>query len=172
MRIYLVGYMGSGKTTVGRRLANALEWQFIDMDHYIEKQQNKSILEIFNEEGEDTFRKLEQQAIKDSFSWQKTIISTGGGTPCFNNNMDLLINNGLCFYLYMPAKALADRLKQSKKQRPLLEHISPMELDDFIKTNLQKREAFYFRSHFTIDVLNPYSIQILMNRIKEHYNII
>lgn len=171
MRVFLTGYMGSGKSTIGRKLANALGWRFIDMDHHIEKQYGKSISGIFKDEGENKFRELEQRAVKESCIWQKTVVSTGGGTPCFNNNMELLTSNGLCFYLYMPPKALADRLLQSKKERPLIKDLSLSELENFIKNNLQEREEFYYKSHFTVDVLNAYIVQIMADKVKEHYNV-
>ncbi len=120
MNVILIGYMGSGKTTLGKKLSSRLGLKFIDTDSMIEKQQNCSIQEIFNTKGESYFRELEKKLIFELKKEQNLLISTGGGLPCFNDLMAELNELGITIYLKRPAKELANRVIRSKKKRPLL----------------------------------------------------
>jgi shikimate kinase len=142
-RVYLTGFMGSGKTTVGQMLARTLNWQFIDLDQHIEKQQGQSISHIFETKGEEVFRQMEHQALKEVAELSNVIISTGGGTPCFHGNMDLMNQSGLTIYLKLNAEILKDRLMPARKSRPLIAKKSSSELLVFIREKLAEREPWY-----------------------------
>ena len=167
MRVYLTGYMGAGKTTAAKRLANKLGWTFIDLDKYIEVKHQAKITDIFKEQGEASFRDFEKRALGDTLLWQRTIIATGGGTPCFNNLMQTMTENGLCIYLKMPAKALVSRLMKNRKSRPILKDIPINEFADFIERSLQERERFYKQSHFTFEALDREIVNKLLDCVLE-----
>lgn len=150
MRIYLIGYMGCGKTTLGRKLAEHAGLQFIDMDDYIEKRNCKTVPQIFAEEGEAEFRKKENKALKELSEFTGVVIATGGGAPCFFDNMDLMNRTGKTIFLNIDPKILASRLMESKTERPLIKGKSKDELVDFIDETLKKRNEFYTRAHFQI----------------------
>jgi shikimate kinase len=144
MKIFLVGYMGSGKSTLGKRLANALEIPFLDTDTEIERIQGKSISAIFQDEGEEHFRQLEEKyliSLKDVH--ERTVYATGGGMPCFYDNITLLNELGATVYLKRPASELLHRLVNSKKERPLTVGKTKEELYKFIDQHLSEREPFY-----------------------------
>ncbi|MDX1283623.1 MAG: shikimate kinase [Draconibacterium sp.] len=150
MRIYLIGYMGCGKSTLGRKLAKHLDLQFIDMDHYIEERNYKTIPQIFAEEGEDEFRKKERKALEELSEFTDIVIATGGGAPCFFDNIDLMNNTGKTVYLNIHPKILADRLLKSKTERPLIKGKSKEELITFIDETLKKRNTFYTQAKYQI----------------------
>jgi len=149
-RIFLIGYMGSGKTTVGKKLANRLNYDFIDLDECIEKEYQKTITQIFNEEGENAFREKEYNALKKMLTVSKTIISCGGGTPCFYNSMDLMNESGITIYLKMSSETLISRLRNAKQERPLLNDKKIEDLKSLIQQQLEKREYFYKQATYTI----------------------
>jgi shikimate kinase len=150
MRIYLIGYMGSGKSTLGRRLAEHLNMQFVDMDHYIEMRNHKTIPQIFAEEGETEFRIKERKALEELSEFSDIVIATGGGAPCFFDNIDLMNNSGKTIYLNIDPVILADRLMKSKTERPLIKGKSKEELITFIDDTLNKRNHFYKQAKFHI----------------------
>jgi shikimate kinase len=150
MRIYLIGYMGSGKSTLGRRLSAHLGLQFVDMDHYIEERNCKTVPQIFAEEGEEEFRKKERKALEELSEFTDIVIATGGGAPCFFDNIDLMNKTGETIYLNIDPKILADRLLKSKTERPLIKGKSRDELVAFIDETLKKRNAFYLQAQFQI----------------------
>ncbi|MGE8378151.1 MAG: shikimate kinase [Sphingobacterium sp.] len=165
--IFLIGYMGSGKTTLGKKLANKLDLPFIDTDEEIVKQIGMSITEYFGEHGEAAFRELEREQIR-KFADNYAVISTGGGAPCFFDNMDWIKANGYAVYLQMSPKALFDRLSQSKlHKRPILIGKSPEELRAFIEEKLTEREPYYNQAHLTIDQLNT-TVETLVALINQH----
>lgn len=149
MRIFLIGYMGSGKTTTGRKMASLYDCPFIDLDTRIETTTGKSISEHFIL-GEDHFRKVEQQTLHNASTDSKFILSTGGGTPCFHGNMDWMNKNGITVYLKLDPLSLFHRLKASKRPRPLLEGKSDEELLEFIKNNLAEREPVYRQARYQV----------------------
>lgn len=150
-RIFLMGYMGCGKSTLGKKLAHQLNWQFIDLDEKIESDSGKSIPEIFSESGEQVFRVLEANALLDVSVQENAVISLGGGTPCQAGNLDIIKDKGSSIYIQLPPKVLADRLKQAKEGRPLIAGKSDEELLDFIEEQLGLREPYYMQADFQIN---------------------
>jgi shikimate kinase len=142
--------MGCGKSTLGRKLANHAGLQFIDMDHYIEKRNYKTVPQIFDEEGEAEFRKKERKALEELSAFSDVVIATGGGAPCFFDNVDLMNRTGKTIYLNIDPKILADRLLKSKTERPLIKGKSKEELVKFIGESLKKRNEFYMQAHYQI----------------------
>jgi shikimate kinase len=154
-KIFLMGMPGSGKTTVGKRLAKALAYEFIDLDQYIEKRENCSINDIFRHQGENYFRTAETDAIKEvSLLKSKTIVSLGGGTPCFNNNIDLLLESGLCVYIKASDKLLLNRLENAKSQRPLFWGLTKQEIEKKLQQMINARAPFYEKAHLTTEAVN------------------
>ena len=159
MKIYLVGYMASGKSTVGKKLARSLNCEFIDLDRMIEEKVRLSVSDIFKTYDEETFRLLEQNMFNQVLNDKRNlVISTGGGTPCFNNNMDLMNQDGITVYLKMSVAALYSRLKNSKAKRPLVNLSSPETLQSSIEKRLETREPIYKKAKIVVEAL---SIDIL-----------
>jgi shikimate kinase len=154
MIIFLVGFMGSGKSTIGQRLARRLGYSFIDMDARLEGEQGMTINEIFEKLGEKAFREMESDLLKEMVTLQDAVISTGGGLPCSGNNMDLINRKGVSIYLRMEPAALLRRLSRGKSRRPLIRHLSRQELETFINEKLREREPVYLRAHHTVSGVN------------------
>lgn len=147
--------MGCGKTTFGKKLANYLKIDFIDLDHEIERNTNSSITELFNSIGELEFRKLETKFISDLLYVKKNIvISLGGGTVCFNDNIKLIKDNTTLIYLKMSNQALFSRLINSKTNRPMIKNLNDTELLKFIENKMSERELYYKQAHHTVNALN------------------
>lgn len=142
--------MGCGKSTLGRRLAKHTALQFVDMDDYIEKRNFKTIPQIFAEEGEAEFRKKERKALEELSEFTDVIIATGGGAPCFFDNIDLMNKTGKTIYLNIDPNILADRLLKSKTERPLIKGKSREELVAFIDETLRKRNEFYKKADYQV----------------------
>ena len=151
-KIFLIGYMGSGKTSVGKCLAQKIGLQFIDLDFFIENRYRKTINEIFEEKGEPGFRELEHRSLLEIVNFENTVISTGGGAPCFYNNMDIMNQSGITVYLKTSVDELAKRLDSCKHNRPLIKDKNIEELKEYITENVAKREAFYNQASIVIDV--------------------
>ena len=151
MRIYLLGLMGSGKTTIGKKLAKKLNYQFVDLDEVIEQKYGCSIAEYFEKYGEDSFRVVEQQTLRESFQHNDAVVSTGGGVPCFFNNMDEILEFGVSIYLMADVNLLVQRLKGGTDQRPLIKNKSIEELKEYLRQMTLKREVFYKRANLIID---------------------
>jgi len=150
-RIFLIGYMGSGKTTIGKLLAERLQCSFVDMDAYIEKNQFKTVSQIFIELGEEEFRLLERQCLHEVAEFDNVIISTGGGAPCFFDNMEFMNSHGLTIYLKLTSAELAERLETSHaNKRPLLAKRKGEELQQFIAEGLAVREPFYAQAAYAL----------------------
>lgn len=152
LRIFLVGFMGCGKSTTGRRLAAALGWSCIDTDGFIERRYHRSIPQIFEEKGEAGFRQIERTVITELSDYEKVVIATGGGLACFADNMALMNARGLTIYLRTPATVLAERLWHAKTQRPLLRGKSRDELTQFVADLLAQRAPFYEQAAVIVDV--------------------
>ena len=152
--IYIIGFMGSGKSTAGKKLSGVLGWTFIDIDRKIEEVAGKTIPQIFAGDGEDVFRKIESDVLKSINPGEGTIVSTGGGTPCHGNNMDLMLETGLTVYLKMTPEQLTYRLLESTAVRPLIKNVSDEQLPEFIEKVLSVREKYYSRSEIIIDGIN------------------
>ena len=142
-RVIIVGYMGVGKTTVGKGLAKLLNLEFIDLDKYIQNKYRKTIGELFREKGEEGFRKIEQQMLHEVVEFENIVLSTGGGAPCFFDNMDVMNRAGTTVYISATPQELAARLSASKTERPLIAGKSPDELIQFITKHLAERECYY-----------------------------
>jgi shikimate kinase len=149
-KIFLIGYMGSGKSTVGKKLAAELGYSFIDLDHFLENEYQQTIPEIFASKGEAEFRSMEHNTLKKVLEKSNVVISAGGGTPCYFNNMELMNNNGITIYLKMSVDGLVNRLVHAKEKRPLIENKTEPELRAFITRQLEKREDFYNQAQYTI----------------------
>lgn len=142
--------MGSGKSHLGWKLANHLRVQFVDMDNYIEERNCKTIPQIFAQEGEAEFRNKERKALEELSEFTDIVIATGGGAPCFFDNIDLMNETGKTIYLNIDPAILADRLLKSKTDRPLIKGKSRDELIIFIDDTLKKRNEFYAQAKFQI----------------------
>ena len=151
-RIILVGYMGSGKTTVGKALSKATGMMFYDLDWYIESRMRKSVSQIFAEKGEEGFRKIEYNMLHEVAEFEDVIISCGGGTPCFFDNMDYLNQQGDVVYLKASPETLYKHLLMAKVERPLLKDKSPEELIAYITEHLKGRAPFYEKAKHVLDV--------------------
>jgi shikimate kinase len=169
-RIILVGYMGSGKTTVGRALAKAVGLQFYDLDWYIESRRRKTVAQIFAEQGEAGFREIERNMLHEVAEFENVVISCGGGTPCFFDNMEYMNQQGDVIWLKADADVLYKHLLMGKTERPLLKGKTPEELICFINEQLEKREPFYSKARHVIDVslMDTYEkINITVTKAKE-----
>lgn len=143
MRIFLIGFMGCGKSTMGRALSASLNLMFIDLDTFLEERYFKSIPQIFAEEGEESFRRKERKVLEEVAAFDNVIVATGGGAPCFFDNMELMNNSGFCIFLDVEIDSLVTRLLRAKTERPLIKGKSPDELRLFIEGMMQKRRPFY-----------------------------
>jgi len=150
MRIFLIGFMGCGKSTIGRALASALNFTFIDLDTFLEKRYFRSIPQIFAEEGEAGFRLKERKILEEVSAFDDVIVATGGGVPCFFDNMDLMNKTGFCFFLDVDTDSLVNRLIHAKTERPLIKGKSPEELHVFIEGLLAKRRPFYEKAEYIL----------------------
>ena len=168
-RIIIIGYMGAGKTTVGKALAKDLGLTFYDLDWYIESRMRKTVKQIFDEQGEEGFRRIERNMLHEVAEFENVVISCGGGTPCFFDNMDYMNLQGQTFYLKATPDVLFKHLKMGKSVRPLLLNKTPDEVRSFIEEQLTRREPFYTKAKNTVDVtlMDTYGkIQITVEKIK------
>lgn len=149
-KFFLTGYMGSGKSTVGEKLASKLKYDFIDLDKQIESEYKQTIPEIFATKGEKEFRAMEHNTLKRVIEKDNLVIACGGGTPCYYNNMELMNNNGVTVYLKMSVDALVNRLMNAKIKRPLIENKTEGELREFVNRQLEKREDIYHLAQYTV----------------------
>ncbi|HRN16706.1 MAG TPA: shikimate kinase, partial [Xylanibacter oryzae] len=169
VRIIIVGYMGSGKTTVGKALAQDMNITFYDLDWYIENRMHKTVSQIFAEKGEEGFRMIEHNMLHEVAEFEDVIISCGGGTPCFFDNMEYMNRQGDTIFLKATTEVLYGHLKMGKTERPLLKNKSAEEMQTFINEQLTKREPFYNKAKYTLDVnlLDNYEkIKISVERIR------
>ena len=152
--VFLIGFMGSGKTTIGKKLARRLNKKFIDLDQLLVEQAGMSIPTIFEIHGEEHFRTLESKLLKEQIH-HDTIVSTGGGSPCYFDNMDWMNKHGIPLHLNMSPKALYDRLRQSNiASRPALKGLEGEDLLTFIEEKLAERMPFYERAAIQVDQIN------------------
>ena len=151
-RIILVGYMGSGKTTVGRQLALSLGLSFYDLDWYIEMRFRRTIEQIFKEKGEEGFRTIEFNMLREVAEFEDIVLSCGGGTPCFGDNMDYINSKGETIYLQAAPEVLAAHLRMGKVVRPLIQGKNDEELLQYIRLSLAEREPYYLQAKHTLDV--------------------
>ena len=173
-RIVLIGYMGSGKTTVGKALAKEIGLPFYDLDWYIESRMRKKVSQIFAERGEEGFRVIERNMLHEVAEFEDVVISCGGGTPCFFDNMDYLNSQAQVVYLRCEPEVLRQHLLMGKGDRPLLKGKAPEELIDYISEQVAYREQFYTKACYTLDVSlmdNYEKIKITIEKLKELLNL-
>jgi len=168
MRIFLTGYMGCGKSTIGRKVAALMGINFIDLDKYIEERNFKSVPDIFAQEGENAFREKERLALQEVAQFEDIVIGTGGGAPCFFDNMQQMNNAGITIYLAPDNEILAYRLLKSKTERPLIAGKSREELLAFIAAALEKRAPFYEQSKIVIRGVNDVQPEEVLRLIKDY----
>ena len=151
-RIILIGYMGAGKTTVGKALAKALGVTFYDLDWYIETRMRRTVKQIFDSEGEEGFRRIEHNMLHEVAEFENVVVSCGGGTPCFFDNIDYMNRQGPVVYLKASPEVLYEHLKMGRSVRPLLLGKTPEQVRQFITEQLAYREQFYSRARYTLDI--------------------
>jgi shikimate kinase len=151
MLFFIIGYMGAGKSVFGRQLADKLGYVFHDLDDLIEKEAGMNIPEIIEQHGEEEFRKVERKVLQDHLYDTDTVISTGGGTPCFYDNMELMNRHGVTIFLDTPVEDIICRLSSETSIRPLLRDIPEVELSGFIKEHLESRRVYYFLAKIRIE---------------------
>ena len=155
-KLYLMGFMSSGKTSLGKKLARHLNRKFIDLDQQIEAEHQQTIPQIFEEEGEEAFRSYETQQLKAiPEKDQEMVISLGGGTPCFGDNLDYVKANGTSIYLRLSEDILIGRLRQKKSSRPLIAQLSDGEIADFVRNQLKLREPYYLQADYILASDHP-----------------
>jgi shikimate kinase len=167
-KVFLIGYMGSGKTAVGKYLAKEMGLQFIDLDAFIENRYHKTVGEIFAEKGETEFREIERKMLREVAHFEDVVISTGGGTPCFFDNMSVMNQSGVTIYLKSGVNELMRRLSVGKEKRPLIKNKSEEELKTFITANIEKREPFYNQATYIYDteqLLTEKDIRSVVNHL-------
>lgn len=151
IRIFLIGYMGAGKTTLGKAFAKAMNLSFVDLDWYIEERFHKTISQLFAERGEVSFREIERNALHEVGEFENVVIATGGGTPCFFDNMDYMKERGETVFLDVNQPVLFIRLKIASQNRPSIKGKSDEELKAFIATSLEKRLPVYTQAKYMFD---------------------
>lgn len=151
MKIYLLGFMGAGKSAYGQQLAQQLKWDFQDLDFLITEQAGLTIPEIFDQQGEEAFREWERQVLYNTASYDHTVISTGGGTPCFFDNIFWMREHGTTVYLKMLPDKLLKRLKKDQAKRPLIKGMRPKALQQFVHQKLQERAYYYLQAEYVVD---------------------
>ena len=168
-RVIIVGYMGAGKTTVGRALAKELGMRFYDLDWYIEGRMRKTVPQLFAERGEDGFRQVERTMLHEAAEFEDVILSCGGGTPCFFDNMEYMNSRGDTVYLKASPEVLCAHLRMGKTRRPLLEGKTPEQLLGFVTEQLLRREQYYMQARHVLDVnlLDNYEkIKVSVDRLR------
>ena len=160
-KIFLVGFMGSGKTHWGRIWAEKYQLNFVDLDELIEKEQGINVAHIFDTQGEEHFRLLEKEALRSCGKLENTIIACGGGTPCFFDNMDWMNEQGVTIYLKCEPSEILRRVSLEQEKRPLFSKLNPGEFLEFIQQKLAERQPFYTRAQYQLspEDLNPTTLE-------------
>jgi len=165
-RVYLIGFMGVGKTTQGKKLARLLGYHFVDLDDFFEAKFKIEIYQFFNKYDEPLFRRLENDRLKKTFEMKKVVVATGGGTPCHHNGIGNINRHGISVFLDMPPAVIADRLIHARRKRPLVEGKSGKELTKYIKEKLSERLSCYQKAMIKVDALHL-DIAALAGEIKD-----
>jgi shikimate kinase len=163
--VILTGMPGSGKSSLGFILSKLMWIPFIDTDYYIIKKEKKSIADIFAGQGEDNFRKLEKQVLAEIIENEPSVISTGGGMPCFFDNMDIMNEFAITIYLEVTSENLFEHLKNDKK-RPLVKGKTAEELMDYINTSMTQRKPYYEKADITVPAYGGTPVQLAMDLYK------
>jgi shikimate kinase len=167
MRIFFIGFMGSGKSTWGRLIAEQLGEQFFDLDDMIEKRVNMKISDIFEKKGESYFRKIEGVCLRELYEVESFVLACGGGAPCHFDNMALMNSWGVTVWMNTPKQVMATRLLEEAENRPLVKGMSPAKLQEFIDDKLEERLQFYNQAKLVIDptTITPND---LIKQLREH----
>lgn len=165
--LFIVGYMASGKTTFGKALAKRLQREFIDLDFYITQRFRKSISDIFRDSGEDGFRRIEASMLREAGEFNDVIISCGGGTPCFEGNMDYMKSRGNVLRLEADEECLLRRLCANPHKRPLVAGKTPDEIREVIRKGLEAREPYYSQAHITFNGSNLENSKDIFRSVEE-----
>jgi len=165
MKIFLIGFMGSGKTTIGKCLAERIGFDFVDTDSFIEMQQGMAVSELFAQHGEAAFREMEHNILLEIQKLDCAVVSTGGGMPCYGNNMDIMRSGGKVVYLKTSPQALTHRLFCLHNERPLIKGKTEEELQQYIVEKLSEREPFYSRAHIIVQTEN-FSMEALLRLLE------
>ena len=155
MKYYLVGYMYSGKSTFGRRLAAEKGIDFVDLDRLFEERYHYTVPRFFQQFGEQAFRQLETQLLHTTADMDGVVIVTGGGTPCHSGNMDFILQHGVAIYLKMSVDELYQRALNSRNPRPTMRGLTPEQIREKIEEQIKKREGDYLRAQIVLDGNNP-----------------
>jgi shikimate kinase len=150
-RIVLIGYMGSGKTSTGKELAKLMQREFVDLDVYIEQKYGQTINDIFQSKGENYFREIEKTGLNEVMELENVVISLGGGTPCFYDNMETIKAKSFSIYLKAEDRLIVNRLQNAKSLRPLVKDYTTEQLFDYVKEMLWIREPYYNQADLLID---------------------
>jgi shikimate kinase len=169
-KVYIIGFMGSGKTTTGMKLAGLLGWPFTDLDKIIEENTGMTIPEIFSNRGESWFREKESETLRNLQTLTNTVISTGGGTPCYEDNMDFMLETGLTIYLKLTPGQLKSRLSNTNIERPLLKNLNNEEMLRFIEEKLSFREKWYSRAELTFNGYDT-DLRSIYSQVRERLTI-
>ncbi len=164
MKIFLLGFMGAGKSYWGRLLAGKMQLPYYDLDEVIVEEEGKTVSEIFGAEGEDFFRGREKEKLRQLAGQEAFIISCGGGTPCFFDNMQFMNDTGVTVWLNPSITAMIERIARKKHKRPLIKELSDTELKAFVEKKLSEREPFYRQSRLIIDTANE-SVNTLAEKL-------
>ncbi|MDB4534765.1 shikimate kinase [Vicingaceae bacterium] len=161
-KIFLIGFMGSGKTTLGKELAKKLDKPFFDLDLEIEKAESLSVNQIFERHGEAYFRDIESKVLQVLIANNSNfVLALGGGTPCFNGNMDLVNSAGISIYLKYNAGILTSRLLNAKSERPLIRGLNKLQLKEFVTSKLEEREFFYDQATCCIEKASLMLVELI-----------
>ena len=167
IRIILIGYMGAGKTTIGKVLAREMGLEFYDLDNYIEDRFHQTISDIFAQKGEEGFREVERKMLHEVAEFENVIISCGGGTPCFFDNMDYMNAQGETIFLDAPPAVLKEHLQMGKTVRPLIQGKTSEELIAYIETSLQKRLPYYQQAKHTLQIEVIHTKEQIKNYVEQ-----
>ena len=166
MKVFLIGYMASGKSHLGKELSELTGYPNVDLDDIFEERYRISVNDFFQKYDESSFRTLEQELLLETESLPNAIVSTGGGTPCFFRNIDFMKMNGVCIYLRVNPRILAERLLNVKRKRPLLKQVAPAEMESMVRKQLDEREPYYLQADHVIDAQSV-SPEFIMKLIPE-----
>jgi shikimate kinase len=169
-KVYIIGFMGSGKTTTGMKLAGLLGWPFTDLDRIIEERSGMTIPDIFSSHGEAWFRETESETLRNLQTLTNMVISTGGGTPCYENNMDFMLETGLTIYLKLTPGQLKSRLSKTNGERPLLKDLGEKDMFSFIEEKLSFREKWYSRADLTFDGFDT-DLRLIYSQVRARLNV-
>ena len=167
MHIYLIGFMGSGKSSAGKRLARLLGYPFLDIDQAITEEYHMDISDIFSRYDEEVFRLMEKDVLRKTADLEEPyVISAGGGTPCFHDNMDFMLSHGLTVYLHLEIPVLVNRIRHSHTRRPLVDTKDTGELSQRVEELFIRRERFYTQADIHFDARNL-DADLLVRAVKE-----